>query len=303
MPIASTVLMIRPVRFGFNSQTADSNSFQSKIPQLEAVQVQELALLEFDHFVGCLREKGIEVIVVQDSEQPHTPDSIFPNNWLQTTPDGHLYTFPMQSENRRLERRDDILALLQARHPYTLHRELEAWEQRGQYLEGTGSLVLDHKQRIAYAALSPRTDAEVLAQYAEQIGYDVVSFRAFGKNNEPIYHTNVLMGIADDLAWIGLETIHPDDRNAVEARLLQAQRPLLRLSNVQIYQHFAGNMLAVANARGERFLVLSSRTLRCLEPAQAQRIETAGYQALPIPIPIIETIGGGSVRCMLAEIF
>lgn len=304
MNTASCVLMIRPLRFGFNEQTAASNSFQSAISQLSPEQVQALALSEFDNFVYLLRERGIVVHVVEDTAEPHTPDSIFPNNWLQTTPDGHLFTFPMQSPNRQKERREDIIYALADEYDYAVMRDLEAYEANGLYLEGTGSMVMDYSNYTIFAALSPRTCLPVLQDYAARLGFDYISFDAKGKSNEPIYHTNVMLGVADDLAWVGLDTI-PDEQQKTQvlSALQRNGRAVLQLSNEQIYQHFAGNMLALANTNGEQFLVVSTSAFDCLTEIQKQLIAEAGYQLLSVSIPIIERVGGGSVRCMLAELF
>lgn len=304
MNTASCVLMIRPLRFGFNEQTAASNSFQSAISQLSPEQVQALALSEFDNFVYLLRERGIVVHVVEDTAAPHTPDSIFPNNWLQTTPDGHLFTFPMQSPNRQKERREDIIAALVQTHHYSPIRNLEAYETKGLYLEGTGSMALDYKHQTIFAALSPRTSLPVLQDYAAQMEFEYIYFDAKGKAGEPIYHTNVMLGVADDLAWVGLDTIpNEQQKTQVLSALQRNGRTVLQLTNEQIYQYFAGNMLALANAEGKQFLVVSTSAFDCLTEIQKQLIAEAGYQLLPISIPIIERVGGGSVRCMLAELF
>lgn len=304
MNIASRVLMVRPVRFGFNEQTAASNSFQSAIAQLTPAQVQALALAEFDNFVHLLRNQGVEVWEEDDTAEPHTPDSIFPNNWLQTTPDGHLFTFPMQSPNRQQERREDIIDALVKKHHYSPIRNLETYEKKGLHLEGTGSMALDYRNRTIFAALSPRTCLPVLQDYAAQLGFDYISFDAKGKAGEAIYHTNVMLGVADDLAWVGLDTIPDEQQKAqVLSALQRNSREVLQLSNEQIYQHFAGNMLALANTNGERFLVVSTSAFAFLFDAQKQLVAGAGYQLFPIPIPIIERVGGGSVRCMLAELF
>ena len=243
--IADTVLMVRPIAFGFNEQAAETNAFQSKIDQLEEVQIQQIAELEFDAFVNKLRINGIQVIVFNDNKHQHTPDSIFPNNWFSTCPHTKsLFTYPMKNSNRTAERREDILAKLEQVTGYQLNNELLIWENKNMALEGTGSLVLDHQNKIAYAALSPRTELEIINQWCERTGFKLCAFYAYGPANEHIYHTNVVMTMADDYALIALDTIRDNEERlkVIEHIESAANKKLIDISISQMNQ-YAGNML------------------------------------------------------------
>lgn len=301
--IASTILMIEPIQFGFNEQTAASNSFQKQTFVLDKVNIQEKALLEFKNFVNCLEKEGIEVIVFKDTLQPHTPDSIFPNNWFSTDPEGNLFTYPMATTNRSLERRDDILNFLIEKYNYKFDRSLEKFEEENKCLEGTGSLLIDDVSKTAFVALSPRADEKVLKAYSEKSGNDVIIFKALGPQNELIYHTNVMLCIADQYAVIGADTIIPEDRDKICSELQQRGKVLIYLSSEQVYEHFAGNMLQLQNKRGEKFLVMSSNAKKSLTPLQLEQITSFENKIIDVPIPTIEMIGGGSARCMMAEIY
>src|ERR1700759_270659 len=204
----STILMIRPVNFGFNEQTAGSNAFQ--VRNAEQQQVQDKALSEFDNLVKILQENGVEVIVIDDTPEPHTPDSIFPNNWVSFHQDGNVFLYPMMAENRRLERREDIIMQLEDEFKINHIIDLSRFEHEHKFLEGTGSMVLDRENKIAYACISPRTDRDVLALFCEQAGYKEVSFNAYDEQHQAIYHTNVLMCIGSKFAVICLDSITDD---------------------------------------------------------------------------------------------
>lgn len=302
--IASTVLMIEPISFGFNEQTAVTNSFQNELGNVYSQsQVQELALGEFKQFVEKLENAGIEVVVFKDTLEPHTPDSIFPNNWFSTSISGDLYTYPMAAKNRSLERRQDILDFLQKKYDYKVDQCLVQFESQQKSLEGTGSLLIDSKSGTAFVALSPRADEELLTEYAHISGNSVVSFRAFGPKNEAIYHTNVMLCIADKYAVIGRETIASEDRERVCEELRKRGKELIFLSNDQVYNHFAGNMLQLQNKVGEKYLVMSSNAKDSLSTEQIEKITSFGDKIIDASLSIIEQIGGGSARCMMAEIF
>ncbi|MCH7806861.1 MAG: hypothetical protein IH995_06920 [Proteobacteria bacterium] len=302
--LAHTVLMVCPAAFGFNPETGASNPFQKPFPELTAGEVQELALYEFDQLAARLKKAGVTVIAVDDTYLPETPDAVFPNNWFCTHPGGPFLTFPMASKIRRLERRDDILARLEGLTGAPADRSLESFEQRGAYLEGTGSMVLDHQNKLAYAALSSRTHEEVLAEYSALSGYQAVPFRALGPEGEAIYHTNVMMCIGPDFVIIGLDTIDPEDRERIAGLLEKTGKTILKLGNRQVYEHFAGNMLCLASKSGGRVLVMSNAARLSLSAAQEATItDKFGCTIVSSPIPVIERIGGGSVRCMLAEVF
>jgi hypothetical protein len=300
---AADIMMIRPVRFGGNPQTAASNRFQLTADDLSAEQAQATALREFDSFAAILREAGIGVHVFDDTPEPHTPDSIFPNNWVSFHADGSAVLYPMLADNRRQERRTDLLEALSAEHGFRIARvvDLTHYERDGKFLEGTGSLVLDRAHRIAYACTSPRTDLDVLGDFAQQLDYDVVAFESNDAGGVAIYHTNVMMCVGTRFAAVCSASIREDERPAVLDALRTTGHAILDLSMQQLGE-FAGNMLEVRSARGARQVALSRRALDSLTPEQRALMEEYGGQAICAPIPSIETLGGGSVRCMLAEI-
>lgn len=300
---AADVMMIRPASFGSNPQTAASNRFQLSAPLLSAEQAQIAALREFDGFAAILREAGVGVHVFEDTPQPHTPDSIFPNNWVSFHADGAAVLYPMLAENRRQERRTELLQALSAAHGFRIARviDLTYHERQHKFLEGTGSLVLDRVHRIAYACISPRTDLDVLGDFAQQLDYDVVAFEATDAAGVAIYHTNVLMCVGTRFAAICSASIRADERSAVVDALHTTGHAILDLSIEQLGE-FAGNMLELRSAHGACLVAMSRRALDSLTGQQRALIEEYGGQILCAPIPSIETLGGGSVRCMLAEI-
>jgi hypothetical protein len=300
--LASAVLMIRPARFEGNPQTAESNKFQ--VPSdASADEQQAAARAEFDNLVATLRASGIEVVVVEDTAEPHTPDSIFPNNWVSFHADGRVVLYPMEAENRRTERRADIIDLLSDAQGFQVREvvNLAQHEESQNFLEGTGSMVLDRANRIAYACLSSRTSLEVLSDFAQRMGYEVVAFEALGQDDVPIYHTNVLMNVGERIAVICSEAIRNEDqRNAVVQRLIQSGHEVVLLSYAQL-EAFAGNMLELRNAAGERLIAMSKQAYDALTEAQLQQLEANG-RVLFADIQTIESSAGGSVRCMLAEL-
>jgi hypothetical protein len=302
MPAASTVFLVRPVRFSFNPQTAASNHFQQAVVGASEQAIQGKVQAEFDHVAATLRAKGVRVLVFEDTPEPHTPDSIFPNNWLSLHPNGQVLLYPMCAPNRRLERRPDILAALGQYFEVHETLDLSAAEQEGRFLEGTGSIIFDHEHRVAYAGLSPRTDAELFQQVCAQLAYRPITFHAEDKQGHAIYHTNVMMCVGAQFAVVCLESI-PDaaERAAVVESLTVTGHEIVDISLDQVAQ-FAGNMLTLQPATGTQLLALSQSAFDALTPAQ--RTVLGHYcELVPLPIPTIETIGGGSVRCMLAEVF
>ena len=294
--------MIRPVRFHSNPLTAASNRFQGRTAASPAEQQAE-ALREFDGLVQALTAAGVRVVQFEDTPEPHTPDSVFPNNWVSFHADGTVVLYPMEAENRRTERRRDIVDALAAEHGFDVRRivDLSEHESRGHYLEGTGSLVLDRSHRVAYACLSSRTHLDVLGDWSQRLGYDVVAFDAVDRNGVPIYHTNVLMSVGEKIAVICAEAIpRKDQRDAVLARLGQTGHEIVSLSFGQM-EAFAGNMLELRSERGERVLAMSEQARRSLTPGQLALIERYD-RIVSAPIDNIESSAGGSVRCMLAEI-
>jgi hypothetical protein len=300
--LASTVMMIRPARFESNPLTAASNRFQGRSSSSPEEQ-HAIALREFDGLAAVLREAGIEVIVVDDTVEPHTPDAIFPNNWISMHADGRVVLYPMEAENRRTERRHDIIDYLDkhARRQVTDVVDLSAHEDAGHFLEGTGSMVLDRANRVAYACVSSRTHLDPLGEFAQRMGYDVVAFDAVDSGGVPIYHTNVLMNVGEQLAVICAEAIPRDEqRNAVLARLRETGHDILELSYAQL-DAFAGNMLELRNNNGERVLAMSQQAYDSLNEKQRATL-AANARIVKAPIDNIESSAGGSVRCMLAEV-
>jgi hypothetical protein len=302
----NTILMIEPVNFGFNEQTAVNNFFQQKdvIPESD---IQELAHSEFLHMVEILRANGINVIVVKDTEQPHTPDSIFPNNWISFHEGGQAVLYPMFAENRRNERRRDVIQLIEDQGTVINNvDDFTFWEEQNLFLEGTGSMVFDRANKIAYAALSERTDKSVFLQFCNIFEYKPVYFHAYHSVGEqqqlPIYHTNVMMCVADRYALICTNSI-VDDIELVRVfdTLEQTGKEVIPISRHQM-DSFAGNMLQLENKEGKKFLVMSQSAFDSLYEHQIEQLK-AYNELLVIPIPTIEKVGGGSVRCMMAEIF
>jgi hypothetical protein len=297
---APAVLMVRPACFGFNPQTAGSNAFQ----HLTLAQSQGVpqAVAEFDALASALRQAGVEVIVAADTPAPIKPDAIFPNNWVSFHRDGTVALYPMLAPNRRDERREDVLQQVAREGNFRVLRtvDLSPRETEGKFLEGTGSVVLDRTHRIAYACLSPRTDLDVLGEFAQILDYELVTFDALDDGGRPIYHTNVMMAVGTAFAVVcGACIPNEEHREAVFSKLRAAGRELVDISLAQMLQ-FAGNVLELATPGG-KLLALSTTALKSLLPEQRQVLERHA-QLLPVAIPHIEHFGGGGVRCMLAEI-
>lgn len=302
--LTDTLLMIRPCKFGFNNETFLSNSFQNKPDDNESELIQKKALMEFDGFVEKLKSLDVEVIVFEDFPNSQSPDSIFPNNWISTHSSGKLFTFPMMVENRRKERRKDIIDHLIHLNNYN-HVDLTASEKydEPEILEGTGSMIFDHMSKKIYAAISPRTNISQLKKFADEIVYSIISFTSYGKQNELIYHTNVMLTIGEGFAVIGSETINKKEIDLVKKSLIEDKKELIELTNDQVYNHFAGNMLQIINRKGEKIIVMSESAFKSLDDFQMTQLNKYNKHILHVEIPTIERIGGGSARCMLAEIF
>jgi len=293
--------MIRPAAFSANPETAASNAFQSTQPA--TAQDRERALREFDGLAGALERAGVEVILVHDEADPPRPDAVFPNNWLSLHHDGTAVLYPMLSPLRRRERRRDVLAAIESRG-FDVRRvlDLTGWESSDLYLEGTGSVVFDHRQRIAYACSSPRTHGRPLKQLAEELGYRAELFAATGPAAEPIYHTNVLMCIGEGFATLCCEAIGDAvERRRIRQALEEGRGELVEISRAQI-NAFAGNMLVLATRDGGRVVAMSASAWDSLDAAQRRSLERCGT-IVAAPVPTLERFGGGSVRCTLAEIF
>jgi hypothetical protein len=294
-----SVLMIRPARFYPNPETAADNAFQRDANRdLDALTL--VARNEFEAAVQTLRVAGVNVHVFEDTAEPEKPDAVFPNNWMSTHHDGRIALFPMYSALRRRERRQDIVEELRKHYRVTDVIDYSALEDEGFYLEGTGSIVLDHLKKIAYVSLSNRSNPEVIQRFADDFNYEPVTFTSIGSNGQPIYHTNVMMCIGTDFAMVGLEMI-PDkaERQQVRARLEKTGKEIVELSADQI-ANFAGNAIELQNKSGEKRLVLSSRAARTLTEEQRETLTRYAKFTL-LEIPTIE-LGGGSARCMLATI-
>ncbi len=303
--ITDIIMMIRPVAFRMNKQTTVNNYYQQELSGMTADQIQQKAMAEFDAFVAVLRSSGIYVIVFDDTPYPSTPDSIFPNNWISFHEDGMIRLYPMFAENRRQEHRDDIIAAWKEDFEVTDIQSFVAWEARNSFLEGTGSLLLDRQNKIVYATLSDRTMTNVLEDFCARTGYKPVTFHANQTVNGerlPIYHTNVMMCLGEHFAVVCMDSVDDDGEKAVLAESLsQTGKELLEISEMQ-KEHFAGNMLQVMNKDDNRLIVMSSSAYYSLDEGQIKRLETNG-QIVHVDIRTIETLGGGSVRCMMAEVF
>lgn len=291
--------MVRPAKFAFNEQTAGNNYFQenSNLPS-----VAEDALKEFDSFVNLLLSNDVDVTVVQDTPEPWTPDSIFPNNWFTSHFTGELVLYPMFAENRRLERKPHILNILKRDLNHKKVIDLTHWEEEDEFLEGTGSVILDRRKRVAYCCRSPRSSEKVLADFCSRMNYQPIVFDALDKDGNQIYHTNVMMEIGMQVAVICLESIKDEnERKRVKSHLLSAGKVIIDISLDQVAS-FAGNMLEVKNRNGNPLMVMSSAARNALTFEQENIISTYN-KIISTDLKTIETNGGGSARCMLAEIF
>ena len=302
----NTILMIRPVAFRMNEQTAVNNYYQKVLDDLLPATVNAKAQAEFDAYVEKLRAAGIQVIVVDDTVNPDTPDSIFPNNWVSFHETGDVVLYPMFAENRRLERREDILDIIED-NGFVINEIMDYTEaeEDGYYLEGTGSIVLDRANQIAYCALSPRADEELFIEFCEDFEYDPVIFEAFQTVNgerKHIYHTNVIMCVAETFAVICADCIDDKaERKMVLSKLKESGKEVIVISEEQV-NNFAGNMLQVRGTNDERFLIMSNAAYESLTPSQIEKIEKH-CKIVHASLDIIEACGGGSARCMMAEVF
>lgn len=304
----STILMIRPVAFRYNEQTAGNNHYQKVVEGLNPNETQDKALAEFDAFAEMLTQAGLEVIVFEDTLEPDTPDSIFPNNWVSFHENGTVVLYPMFASNRRDERRMDIIESLQAKYGYRVDHilDLSYFEKDHIFLEGTGSMVLDRQNQIAYACLSQRTDEKALEEFCRKMDYKEVSFNSSAISPDgdltPIYHTNVMMSVGKSIAVVCLDTIRNEqERNKVVKSLEETGKTIVNITEAQ-KNFFAGNMLQTVSKDGTELMVMSEQAYRSLSQEQIQTIET-NHKIIYSPLDIIEACGGGSARCMMAEIF
>lgn len=299
MQFSNKVLLIRPANFGFNEQTAFSNAFQNKV---DVSDIHKNVLKEFDQMHRKLSNAGIGVLVIEDTTDPVKPDAIFPNNWISMHKKGTIILYPMEAENRRWERRSDIVNMLDERYDVKEWIDLSVSEAFGQFLEGTGSVVFDHKDKTAYAAISSRTDPSLFDELCTMLRYKPVAFHAFDDNNKPIYHTNVMMCIGNRFAVVCMDSISDRSEQALVRRsLIAAQREIIEI-NIDQMKCFAGNMLQLQNRERKKILALSQTAYDALNTSQKNKIKKF-TEMLPLTIPTIEKAGGGSVRCMIAENF
>ena len=302
--IAGAILMVRPRHFGYNTQTAVTNRFQRPA----SADVAARALAEFDAFVAALKGEGVTVCVAEDSDTPRKPDAVFPNNWVSFHRDGTVVLYPMHAENRRIERRPEVIEAVTRDTGFQVKRmvDLTHHEKAGRFLEGTGSLVLDHAARVAYACRSPRTHADVAAEWAREMGYDLELFAASDEAGTPIYHTNVLMHVGTRVVVVALDAIDETDRARIAARLENSGRDIVAIDHAEM-QAFAGNMLEVGSwdeYLGDYSILVMSETARhALATPKYKRLYASVDAVLAVPVDVIERHGGGSVRCMLAEVF
>ena len=295
--------MVRPARFGLNPATAGSNAFQARSVDQPIATIRKRVLQEFEALAAALTAAGVEVCVANDTAEPEKPDAIFPNNWVSFHADGTVVLYPLLAPNRRWERRLEVLEQLAASHGFRIGRtiDLSPHENSGEYLEGTGSLVLDRVHRLAFAALSPRTQLDALGDFAQQLDYEIVSFEAFDSQGVAIYHTNVLMCVGERFVVLCSQSIADEARRAAVIRILEnSGHEVIDISPQQMAA-FAGNLLELEDRNGGKVIAMSESALRSLEPEQRAQLERQG-RIVAVPIPTIEKYGGGSVRCMLAEI-
>jgi len=290
--------MIRPVNFAFNRETAVTNAFQVESNDSE---VQQKAIREFDSFVDKLRSKRIDVIVINDTPEPYTPDSIFPNNWISFHNNGDVVLYPMFAENRRLERKPNVIAEIKSKFSVSNTIDLSNYEEQHRYLEGTGSIVLDREKRLAYACVSPRTDENLFTLFCEKMNYEPVMFHAVDAKGGAIYHTNVMMCVGDKFVVICLDSIiEASEKKKVTDKILDSGKELINITLEQM-NCFAGNMLQVNDRDGKKYLVMSTQAYESLTREQINKLQ--GYnEIIHSPLDTIEKNGGGSARCMMAEV-
>ncbi len=307
MQSTSHILMIRPYTFRYNDETAQSNHFQSAEGKETPEAIAKKAEAEFDQFREILKQAGVQLYIFQDDAFPDTPDAVFPNNWMSFHGDGRVAIYPMYAESRRGERREEMFEILADDFGFRVDEieDFTHFENEGIYLEGTGSMVLDRMHRVAYAALSPRTDVLALDTFCDQFNFEHIVFKANQTVNEirlPIYHTNVMMSLGSSFAIICLNCIDDNrERETVKASLKASGRKIIEITEAQVAQ-FAGNALEVLSKSGERLCVMSTRAFNALRIDQKDAISKHA-RIVHTPLDTIETYGGGSARCMMAEVF
>ncbi len=307
MQSTNTILMVKPSAFRFNEETAVNNHFQMADQSQTATQIKNKAVHEFESMVSMLQKNGVKIIIVDHDNGTETPDAVFPNNWFSTHQNGDVYLYPMNATNRRLERKLEIFDTIKEKHHLQISNIIDFThgEKEDLFLEGTGSMILDRVNCIIYASISIRTSEKLLSEYADKINYDIVTFKSYHDTtleSPLIYHTNVMMCLASSFAVICLESIlDQNERQKVIDKLKETDKTIIEITFDQM-NNFAGNMLEVQNSNGEQFLVMSSTAYHSLNKNQIDQIQEF-VQILHSSIDTIETLGGGSARCMMAEIF
>lgn len=296
MILSEKVLMVEPKGFSFNTKTSSDNFFQSQGNVKFPV---ETAMKEFHDLKTKLMKAGITVIVISPDDGQATPDGVFPNNWFSTSPYGQFVLYPMMADNRRLERRKEIIDRLKKQYKEVI--DLSGMEEKNIFLEGTGSLVVDHENKIAYASLSKRTNLEAIKEWNKNLNYELILFTSYDKNNEIIYHTNVVLSLCDGFAIVCLEAIRNEAERETVKKKLSEKNELIILSLDQMHS-FCGNCLELKNNHGDKFLVMSSQAYNAFSEDQKKEI-IRHTSIIYSGLNTIETIGGGSARCMLAELF
>jgi hypothetical protein len=300
--ITNNILMVRPAHFGFNEETAANNAFQTNDGSLSSLEIQSKAKEEFDFLVQKLRKKGVNIIVIEDTDSPVKSDAVFPNNWVSFHQDGKVFTYPMFSPIRRQERREDIIETLGSTFDITERLYMEGYEAEDVFLEGTGSMIFDRTNKIVYACLSIRTEESLLDEFCRVSGFKKVVFNSTDANGLEVYHTNVMMALGERFVIICLDSINKTSEKRFVVETLESTGKEVIEINMEQMNSFAGNMLQVRNDTGDTFLVMSDAAFNSLEENQIKKIESY-TEILHTPIPVIETYGGGSVRCMMAEVF
>ncbi len=301
-PLTNNIMMIRPAKFGYNSETAKNNAFQTKDEKGESLETHMAAQQEFDELVAKLRSVGVNVLVIEDTATPVKPDAVFPNNWISLHGNGSVVTYPMFAENRRIERRQDIIDQLSEKYDIEKKYSFESYEEESLFLEGTGSMIFDRVNKVLYACLSARTDIEVLNKFGVLMDYRVVFFHSVDSEGNDIYHTNVMMALGEDFVVICLDTIKDElEKQKVLKSFKETNKRIIEISYKQMEQ-FAGNMLEVYGKDAKRYTVMSKAAYKSLTPEQINNINKTS-NILYSDIKTIEQYGGGSVRCMMAENF
>ncbi len=299
----SNLFLIRPFRFFSNPETSVNNYFQANMFSGNDVDVAKEALIEFDNFFKTLQSNHLNVFLFDDFEKPITPDCIFPNNWISTYQDGKIFIHSMFAKNRRLERRDDIVSFLKQNfHVSKIFNDAELNEKKNQFLEGTGSLVLDRENKIAYMALSERSSYDLLVDFCQKTNFQAIVFSAFQKPKKIIYHTNVMMSVCEKFAIVCLDSIvDVNEKKKVFDFLIKTKKEIISISLEQV-NNFCGNVLGVKNKNGESLLVMSTNAFNSFTKNQ-KKIINRSCKIVHSPLDTIEKYGGGGARCMLAEIF